>query len=93
MTHTASVCYQSDKFIIVFSSFFHLKYSNYFFHSEIMTSNGNGKFNFVPCTWRISNLRATLIIDSFFKSSNYNVIQNAEFASTLRMIDYFLFLS
>ena len=59
----------------------------------MITSKGKGKDNLVPWTCKINSLLATRIIGSFFINSNSKVTQNAEFASTLRMIAYFLFFS
>lgn len=55
----------------------------------MITSKGNGKFSFVPWTWSINNLLATLITGSFFINSNSKVTQNAEFASTFKITLYF----
>ncbi len=55
-----------------------------------MTYKGKGKLSFVPCTCIIKILLATRMTGSFLISSNSKVMQNAEFASTFKMMLYFL---
>lgn len=57
----------------------------------MMTYNGKGKNSLVPWTCKRRILLATRIEPSFFNNSNYNVMQNVEFASTLIMKLYLPF--